>query len=286
MVIVGGGIMGCSLAYHLARLGLCDVVLLEKRELTAGSTWHAAGLCTHYAHDITIMNLRARSVQLYTGLLEQETGQPVSFHRIGALRVTRRPDRMDEFRHVRGLGRFAGQDFHILDPAELKSRYPLVRTEGLLGAIFEPDDGYVDPSQATHAFARGARSRGVEICRNTPVEAMERVSGTWRVHTPCGTVRAEHVVNAAGTWCREIGAMMGVDLPVVPMLHQYVVLDRIEEYAALDRELPMIRDPDESWYLRQERDGVIIGPYERDGQTWAVDGVPPDFGMDLLPPDA
>ncbi len=285
VTIIGGGIMGCSLAYHLARLGLDDVVLLERRELTSGSTWHAAGLCTHYAHDVTIMNLRAHSVKLYAGLLEKETGQPVSFHRVGALRVTREPDRLHEFRHVRGLGKFAGHDFHMLDPGELKSLYPLVRTEGLLGAIHEPEDGYVDPSQATHAFARGARNRGVEICRNTPVEAIERSVGEWHVHTPCGTVRSEHLVNAAGTWCREIGSMMDLDLPVVPMLHQYIVLDRIEDYAALDHELPMIRDPDESWYLRQERDGVIIGPYERNGQAWAIDGVPPDFGMDLLAPD-
>lgn len=285
VVIVGGGIMGCSLAYHLAELGMNDTVLLEKQELTAGSTWHAAGLCTHFAHDLTIMNLRARSVQLYSGMLEEATGQPVSFHQVGALRITRHPERLDEFRHVRGLGKYAGHDFHILSPSELHSLYPLVRTEGLLGAIHEPKDGYVDPSQATHAFARGARNRGVEICRNTPVESIENISGEWLVHTPRGSVRSEHVVNAAGTWCREIGNMMGVDVPVVSMLHQYVVLDRIEECAQLPCELPMIRDPDESWYLRQEQDGAIIGPYERNGKAWAIDQVPADFGMDLLPPD-
>lgn len=285
VVIVGGGIMGCSLAYHLAKLGVNDVALLEKRELTAGSTWHAAGLCTHFAHDITIMNLRAHSVRLYSGMLEKETGQPVGFHQVGALRITRRAERMDEFRHVHGLGKFVGHDFYILDPSELKSLYPLVRTEGLLGAIHEPKDGYVDPSQATHAFARGARNHGVGIYRNTPVEAIEEVAGEWLVHTPYGSIRSEHVVNAAGTWCREIGSMMGVDVPVVPMLHQYVLLDKIKDYAELGHELPMIRDPDESWYLRQEHAGVVIGPYERNGKAWAIDRVPPDFGMDLLPPD-
>ncbi len=285
VVVIGGGVMGCSLVYHLTKFGWRDVVLVEKSQLTAGSTWHAAGLCTHYAHNVTVMNLRAHSVRLYSGILEEETGQPVGFHATGALRVTTRPDRMDEFRHVQGIGKFAGHDFHILQPGDLKEIYPLVNTEGLLGAIHEPKDGYVDPSQATHAMAKGARNRGAEIYLNNPVEAIERIGGEWVVHTRAGDIRAEHIVNAAGTWCREIGLMMGVDLPVVPMLHQYMVLDRIEPFAALGHELPFIRDPDESWYLRQERDGVILGAYEKNGRPWAIDGVPPGFGMELLPPE-
>ncbi len=283
--MIGGGIMGCSLIYHLTQLGWTDVVLLEKSELTAGSTWHAAGLCTHYAHNITVMQLRAHSVRLYRSILQQETGQPVSFHATGALRVTTQKDRFEEFRHVQGLGRFAGFDFNLLSPSELKAIYPLVETKGLIGAIHEPLDGYVDPSQATHALAKGARHRGADIYRNNPVERIERVADEWRVHTRNGEIRAEHIVNAAGTWCREIGLMMGVDLPVVPMLHQYIVTDEIDQFAALEKELPFIRDPDESWYLRQERNGVIIGPYERNGQPWAIDGVPRGFGMELLPPD-
>lgn len=175
--------MGCSLLYHLTKLGWTDVVLVEKNELTAGSTWHAAGLCTHYAHNITVMNLRAHSVKLYSGDLEKDTGQPVSFHSPGALRVTTKQDRMDEFRHVKGIEKFAGQDFNILNPQELKEIYPLVNTEGLLGAIHEPYDGYVDPSQATHAFAKGARNRGAEIYRNNAVNAVERVKTEWLVHT-------------------------------------------------------------------------------------------------------
>ncbi len=285
VVVIGGGIMGCSLIYHLTKFGWTDVVLVEKNELTAGSTWHAAGLCTHYAHNITVMNLRAHSVKLYSGILEAETGQAVSFHSTGALRVTTKADRMDEFRHVQGLGKFAGHDFNILNPEELKAIYPLVNTEGLLGAIHEPYDGYVDPSQATHAMAKGARDRGAEINRNNPVEGIERVGGEWLVHTKNGDIRAEHIVNAAGTWCREIGTMMGVDLPVVPMLHQYMVFDRIEAFAKIENEMPFIRDPDESWYLRQERDGVILGPYEKNGTPWSIDGVPPEFGMELLPPE-
>ena len=286
VVVIGGGVMGVSLIYHLTQLGWKDVVLVEKNELTAGSTWHAAGLCTHYAHNITIMNLRAHSVKLYQSILEEETGQAVSFHACGALRVTRYQDRLDEFRQVQGIGAFAGFDFHILTPAELQEIYPLARVDDLIGAIYEPLDGHVDPSQATHAMAKGARNRGAEIYRQTRVTGIrQKADRDWLVATDRGEISAQHIVNAAGTWCREIGVMMGVDLPVVPMLHQYIVSDRIDAFAGLDHELPMIRDPDESWYLRMERDGVIIGPYEKQGKPWSIDGVPPEFGMELLDPD-
>ncbi len=290
VVIVGGGIMGVSLAWHLTRRGWHDVVLLEKSELTAGSTWHAAGLCTHFAHNPTVMEMRAASVRLYRDILPGETGETVGFHPCGALRVTRSAERMAEFRHVQGLGEFVGHEFRILTPEELARVYPLARVDGLLGAIHEPNDGHVDPALATNALAAGARSRGAEIRRREPVEAIERTaSGTWVVHTDPGTIRARHVVNAAGTWCREIGDMMGVDLPVVPMLHHYLVTAEVPEItarmAAGEPELPIIRDPEESWYLRQERDGFIVGPYEANPRPWGVDGIPPEFGMELLPPE-
>ena len=289
-VIVGGGIMGVSLAWHLGRRGWRDVVLLEKSELTAGSTWHAAGLCTHFAHNPTVMEMRAASVRLYRDVLPAETGESAGFHPCGALRVTRSAERMAEFRHVQGLGRFMGYELRILTPEALAQVYPLAHVGGLLGAIHEPDDGHVDPTLATQALAAGARSRGAEIRRHTPVRAIERdVSGAWAVHTDRDTVRCRHVVNAAGTWCREIGAMMGAELPVAPMLHQYLVTAGVPEIAgraaAGEPELPIIRDPEESWYLRQERDGFILGPYEADGRPWGVDGVPPEFGMELLPPE-
>jgi len=289
-VIVGGGIMGVSLAWHLAARGWRDVVLLEKNELTAGSTWHAAGLCTHFAHNATVMEMRAASVRLYRNVLPAESGTSAGFHPCGALRVTRSAQRMAEFRHVRGLGEFLGHEFRILAPEELARIHPLARVDGLLGAIHEPDDGHVDPTLATNALAAGARSRGAEIRRHEPVRAIERdASGAWAVHTDRNRIRSRHVVNAAGTWCREIGAMMGVDLPVVPMLHQYLVTAAVPEIAARiaagEPELPMIRDPEESWYVRQERDGFIVGPYESDGRPWGVDGIPPEFGMELLPPD-
>ena len=290
VVIVGGGIMGASLAWHLAARGWRDVVLLEKNELTAGSTWHAAGLCTHFAHNATVMEMRTASVRLYRDVLPAESGESVGFHPCGALRVTRSAERMAEFRHVQGLGEFLGHEFRILAPEELARIHPLARVDGLLGAIHEPDDGHVDPTLATNALAAGARSRGTEIRRHEPVRAIERdASGAWVVHTDRNRIRSRHVVNAAGTWCREIGAMIGVDLPVVPILHQYLVTAAVPEIAARiaagEPELPMIRDPEESWYLRQERDGFIVGPYEADGRPWGADGIPPEFGMELLPPD-
>ncbi len=289
VVIIGGGVMGVSLAYHLTRRGWNDIVLVEKNELTAGSTWHAAGLCTHFAHNPTVMELRATSVRLYRDVLPRETGESVGFHPCGALRVTRSEDRMDEFRQVQGLGRFVGYDFNILNPAELAEIYPLCQLDGIVGAIHEPDDGHVDPSLATNAMAAGARKAGAEIYRHNEVTSISRSGGEWKVETKNGEIIAEHIVNASGTWCREIGLMMGIDLPVVPMLHQYLVTDQVPEIAARIEqglpELPMIRDPEESWYLRQERDGYILGPYEKDAVPWSVDGVPPEFGMELLPPD-
>ncbi|MEM7058188.1 MAG: FAD-dependent oxidoreductase [Pseudomonadota bacterium] len=285
VLIVGGGAMGVSCLYHLTKLGRSDVTLLEKNELTAGSTWHAAGLCTHFAHNLTIQAMRAHSVKLYSGILEEETGQPVSFHRSGAIRVTRSAERLDEFRHVQGIGKFSGFNFNILTPNQLKEIYPLVETDGLLGAIHEPDDGHVDPSQATQAMAAGARAGGAKIHRHTKVTAIDRKNDGWHVTTDKATFIAEHLVMAAGTWAYEIGGMAGLDLPVVPVLHQYLVTARIDAVAAQAKELPIIRDPEESWYVRQERHGMIIGPYERTATPWSIDHVPPEFGMDLLPPD-
>ncbi|GAB5471530.1 MAG: FAD-dependent oxidoreductase [Rhodospirillales bacterium] len=289
VAIVGGGILGVSLLYHLAKSGWQDIVLLEKNELTAGSTWHAAGLCTHFAHNPTVMEMRATSVRLYRDVLPEELGRSVGFHACGALRVTRSPERLDEFRHVRGIGRFMGYDLRLLSPVELAEVYPLCTLDGVLGALHEPDDGHVDPSQATQGMAEMARARGAVLHRHRPVRTIRREAGAWRLETDQGDFLARHLVNAAGTWCREIGEMMGLDLPVVPMLHQYLVTDRVaalaERQQAGQPELPIIRDPEESWYLRQERDGFICGPYETAAPAWSVDGVPPDFGMELLPPD-
>jgi len=289
VLIIGGGVMGVSLAYHLGAAGWRDVVLTEKNDLTHGSTWHAAGLCTHFAHNPTIQEMRATSVRLYRDVLPAETGQGCGFHATGAMRVTSNPDRMDEFRHVAGLSAFTGYPLEVLTPERVAELHPLARLDGLLGGIFEPDDGHVDPTLATQAMAAGARARGVTILRQNPVTTIAREGGLWRVETAKDTFRARHLVNAAGTWGWEVGRMIGLDIPSVPVLHQYLVTDTVaavaERIAQGLPELPIIRDPEESWYVRQERDGLILGPYEKEAQVWSADGVPPDFGADLLPPD-
>ncbi len=289
VVIIGGGAMGVSLMYHLVKVGWTDVLLVEKNDLTHGSTWHAAGLCTHFAHNPTIQELRATSVRLYRDILPQETGRDCGFHTTGAMRITRNPDRMDEFRHVAGLSDFTGYPLEVLTPERIAELHPLARLDGLLGGIYEPDDGHVDPTLATNAMAEVARQGGAQIWRNCPVTAIRRDGDHWLLDTPKGTVEAVHVVNAAGTWGWEIGQMMGLNIPSVPVLHQYLVTDTVQ--VVEDRitqglpELPIIRDPEESWYVRQERDGLILGPYEKEAQVWSVDGVPPEFGADLMPPD-
>jgi dimethylglycine dehydrogenase len=289
VVIIGGGAMGVSLLYHLAKFGWRDLVLVEKNDLTHGSTWHAAGLCTHFAHNATIQELRAASVRLYRDILPEETGETCGFHRSGAMRVTRNPDRMDEFRHVAGLSEFTGYPLEIVTPDRISELHPLATLDGLLGGIYEPDDGHVDPSLATNAMAKVAQRHGAVIQRYNPVHAIRRDGASWIVETRNGVLRTRHVVNAAGTWGFEIGRMMGVNVPSVPVLHQYLVTDTVPEVAARQRaglaELPIIRDPEESWYCRQERDGFILGPYEREAHVWSVDGVPPDFGAELMPPD-
>ncbi|MYF89191.1 MAG: FAD-dependent oxidoreductase [Boseongicola sp. SB0676_bin_33] len=289
VLVVGGGIMGVSLTYHLAKAGWSDVVLTERNDLTHGSTWHAAGLCTHFAHDPTVQELRATSVRLYRDILPEETGGTCGFHPSGAMRITSNPDRMDEFAHVAGLSRFNGHDLRLLSPEDVERLHPLARTEGLLGGIHERDDGHVDPTLATGAMAQVARRNGAEILRHNPVTSVRRESGRWVAETERATIHARHLVNAAGTWGWEVGRMMGLDVPSVPVLHQYLVTGTVG--AVADRiasglpELPIIRDPEQSWYVRQERDGLILGLYEKDAEAWSVDGCPPDFGADLMPPD-
>ena len=289
VLIIGGGVMGVSLAYHLVKAGWEGVVLVEKNDLTHGSTWHAAGLCTHFAHNATVQELRATSVRLYRDILPEETGQNVGFHPSGAMRITRNPDRMDEFAHVAGLSKFTGYPLEILTPERIAELHPLATLDGLLGGIYEPDDGHVDPTLATNAMAQVASQGGATFRRYEPVLGVQRDGAHWIVQTSKDTIRARHIVNAAGTWGWEIGHMMGLNIPSVPMLHQYLVTDTIPEVAVRKEEgapeLPIIRDPEESWYVRQERDGLILGPYEAAAQTWSIDGVPPEFGADLMPPD-
>jgi dimethylglycine dehydrogenase len=284
VVIIGGGIAGCSLLYHLARGGWTDIVLLEKHELTAGSTWHAAGNTPHFETSLNMVRIQKYSTELYERL-EAETGQPTGFHKCGSLRLGENQDRLDQFRHLEAQAKHLDMPFEVIGPDEIKSLLPFMGLDGVIAGAHTPADGYTDPSSTTAALAKGARDRGAVIHRHTPCNGMRREGGEWVVETPKGEIRCEHVVNAGGTWARELGRMVGLALPIVSCEHQYLVTESVPEVEALDFEFPLLRDPMASYYLRQEGKGMLLGPYETPCHVWGVDGIPPDFADDLLPPD-
>ena len=286
VAIIGGGIYGCGLAHQLVEKGWNDIVVVEKNELTAGSTWHAAGFCTHYSFNLTHVFMRKFSTELYHRL-ELDGTEPTGYHRCRGLRVTSDPDRIDEFRHGASVGRQLGIDFEIIGPAETKEIFPLMNTDGVAGALLEPIDGYVDPAQATNAMARLARAGGARILRHNPVQSIETTAGgEWRLTTPGEEVVAEQIVIAAGFWAHEVGRMIGLDLPIVPLLHQYLVTDDHPAVKACAPDsIPLVRHHDHQWYVRRERDGLVLGAYESTPQPWSIDGIPPQFGMELLAPE-
>jgi dimethylglycine dehydrogenase len=285
VVIIGGGVGGCSLAYHLSELGWTDIVLLEKGELTSGSTWHAAGLCTQFNASRNNTRLQMYSLELYKSL-EAKTGQAVDFHEVGSIRLASTTDRLDEYKRGRSRAAGVGLESEILSADEIGRRWPILDTEGLLGGLWLPTDGYVDPSSITMAMAAGARAAGVEIDRQTRVTALqERPDGGWVVETTKGTVECEILVNAAGMWAPRIGQMAGVALPIAPLEHQMIVTGAIPALAESPGELPVIRDPDSSFYVRQEVDSLIVGPFEKQTKSWSMDGVPWDFEAKLLEPE-
>ena len=284
LVVIGGGVAGCSLLYHLARLGWTDSVLLEQHELTSGSTWHAAGLCTQFNQSYNLMALLRRSVEEYEAL-EGETGQSVDYHRCGSVRIATTEERLHQFHHVAGIASSVGVPFELVSPERAAELFPVMDFDGVVGAAYLPTDGHVDPTGVTTAFAQGATALGAGIFRHTPVTGLTRGAGGWIVETAGGEVHADIVVNAAGQWAREVARLAGHDLPLVPMQHHYVVTEPIPEIAGRDTELPVLRDPDRSFYCRQEHGGLLLGPFERDPQPWALDGIPAGFHARLLPPD-
>ncbi|MBW2232362.1 MAG: GcvT family protein [Deltaproteobacteria bacterium] len=284
VVVIGGGVAGCSLLYHLTRLGWTDVILVEKDELTSGSTWHAAGLCTQFIPSYNLMKLLQYSLELYASL-EAETGQAVDFHRCGSVRLAESQDRLDDFRFRKGIADTLGVPFEIVSPERARELFPLLDLDGVVGAAHLPTDGHVDPSDVTHALAKGARSRGARIFRHTAVTAIERAGGGWLVETSKGEIRADIVVNAAGQWAKQVGLMAGVDLPIVPLEHQFLVTEAVEALSSLEVELPVLRDAAASFYVREEGGGLLVGPFERNAKPWALEGIPEDFHSSLLPPD-
>jgi dimethylglycine dehydrogenase len=283
VAVIGGGVVGCSVLYHLTKFGWKDVLLIERSELTSGSTWHAAGGFHTLNADPNMAALQGYTIQLYKEL-EEISGQSCSLHHVGGLTIATTPERMDYLKAQRAKHRHMGLDTEIVGLEEIKKLSPITNTEGLMGALYDPLDGHLDPSGTTHAYAKAAKAQGAEIVlRNRVLELNPRGDGTWDVVTEQGTVTADTVVNAAGLWAREVGEMAGVTLPLHAMEHQYLVTDDIPEVYERDTELPHVMDPAGESYLRQEGRGLVLGLYEQACEPWAVDGTPWDFGHELLP---
>jgi len=282
VVVIGGGVVGCSVLYHLTKLGWTDVMLIERSDLTSGSTWHAAGGFHTLNADTNMAALQGYTIRLYREL-EEITGQSCSLHHVGGVTLATTPERMDFLKAERAKHRYMGLDTEIIGPEEIKKLSPITNIEGVIGGLYDPLDGHLDPSGTTHAYAKAAKMAGAEISLHNPVlELNPQKDGSWEVVTKNGTILAEHVVNAGGLWAREIGAMVGVYMPLHPMEHQYLITEDIEDVYNLGRELPHVMDPEGESYLRQEGRGICIGFYEQNCTPWAEKGTSWDFGHELL----
>ena len=289
VVVVGGGVVGCSVLYHLTKLGWTDVLLIERAELTAGSTWHAAGGMHTINGDPNVAKLQKYTVELYREI-EEVSGQDVGLHMTGGIMLAASEARFDWLKSILAKGRYAGLDAHLLTPAEAHGLMPLMDPSKFVGALYDEVEGHLDPYGTTHAYAKAARLAGAEIALHTRVvDVARRADGHWDVVTDAGTVVAEHVVNAGGLWAREVGRMVGLELPVLAMEHMYLITDDMPEVADFNartgREMLHAVDFDGELYLRQERGGMLMGTYERDCRPWSPKETPWDFGQDLLEPD-
>ena len=291
-VVIGGGCVGASILYGLAKRGWSDVVLLERTQLTAGSTWHAAGLIPSYARSINIGRMIAKSIEIYEGL-EAETGQHVGWHKCGQLRIANTRDRMDEYKSYMSVAEVQGIRAELVSPARAREIWPLLENNpDMLGALYHPDDGHIAPADVTMALAKGARDHGAKIHLNTEVRSIERLpNGEWKISTNQGDIVCEHVISATGNYARQTGAMLGLDIPAIPIIHQYWITDAVPEVMERKRqglpEMPILRDEGFEGYLREEGDGLMFGPYEKTEhlQLFAENGVPEWFGADLLEED-
>ena len=285
VAVIGGGVVGASVLYHLTKLGWSDVMLLERSELTSGSTWHAAGGFHTLNGDTNMAALQGYTIRLYKEL-EELTGMSCGLHHVGGITLADNRDRFDMLLAERAKHRFMGLDTEIVGPEEIAKIAPITNLDGIIGALYDPLDGHLDPSGTTHAYAKAARMGGAVIETHCMVrETNQRADGTWDVVTDKGTVHAEHVVNAAGLWAREVGQMAGVYMPLHPMEHQYIVTDDIPDIYDRPQEHPHVMDPAGESYLRQEGRGLCIGFYEQTCKPWAVDGTPWSFGHELLADD-
>ncbi|MEL6806697.1 MAG: FAD-dependent oxidoreductase [Pseudomonadota bacterium] len=295
VVIIGGGAVGTSTLYHLAKAGWKDCVLLEKNELTAGSTWHAAGNCPNFSGSWAILNMQRYGLEMYR-TLATDVDYPMNYHVTGSLRLAHSKERMQEFERVAGMGRYQGLDMPILTPSEMQEHHPFMETHELAGGMWDPLDGDIDPAQLTQAMAKGARDAGARIERFCPATGIDKDGDEWIVKTDKGDIRCEFVVNCAGYYAQRVGEMFkpfgGRTVPMVVMSHQYFLTEEIAEVAAWTKEngrkLPIIRDVDVSYYLRQDKNGLNLGPYERNCKAhWITpdDPMPEDFSFQLYPDD-
>ncbi len=289
VVVIGGGVVGCSVLYHLAKAGWSDVMLIERSELTSGSSWHAAGGFHTLNGDPNVAKLQAYTVGLYREL-EELSGQSCGLHLVGGFMMAESPERMDFLRAMHAKGRCMGMETELVTPSEAKAMFPIMDESHFVGGLWDPVEGHLDPSGTTHAYAKAAQRLGAEIVlRNRVVEIMQAADGTWDVVTEQGHVRAEHVVNAGGLWAREVGRMVGLELPLLAMEHMYLLTDdmpEVKEYNEVTgREMCHIIDFQGEIYTRQERGGMLLGTYEKDCRPWSPRVTPWDFGHELLAPD-
>ena len=285
VAVIGGGVVGCSVLYHLTKLGWSDVTLIERSDLTSGSTWHAAGGFHTLNGDTNMAALQGYTIKLYKEL-EAITGMSCGLHHVGGITLADNQDRFDMLLAERAKHRYMGLETEIVGPEQIRDIAPITNTDGIIGALYDPLDGHLDPSGTTHAYAKAARMGGADIITHTKVTATtQRPDGSWDIVTDKGSIHAEHVVNAAGLWAREVGAMAGLYFPLHPMEHQYIVTDDVPQIYERDQEHPHVMDPSGESYLRQEGRGLCIGFYEQACKPWAVEGTPWNFGHELLPDD-
>jgi dimethylglycine dehydrogenase len=288
-VVIGGGVVGVSTLYHLAKKGWSDSVLIERKELTSGSTWHAAGLLPLYNMSYSVGQIHKYSVRFYQQL-QEETGMDVGFAKVSNIRLARTKDRWDEYMYYKGVAETIGIQVNVLTPEQVREIWPLCETTGILGALQHPDDGYIQPADLTQALAKGARDHGATIYRNTTVNSIEqRDNNKWVVHTDKGDIECEHVISATGNFARKTGAMIGLDVPVIPVEHQYIVTEPHPEIVARKKaglpEMGVLRESDSSWYMREENGGLLLGPYEHGAPACYIDGPSPDSEYELFQED-
>ena len=284
VVIVGGGVVGASVLYHLAKLGWTDVALVERSVLTAGSSWHAAGGVHALNADPNMAALQAYTIDLLSEI-EKESGQDIGLHMTGGITVASAPARWEWLQSAYRIFQTIGiEDCHLMTPEEIREKCPIMDVTGVIGGLWADREGYLDTTGTVHAYAGAARKRGAEVIEHNKVEALNpRADGTWEVVTEKGVIHAEHVVNAGGLWAKQVGRMVGLDLPLSPLQHHYFVTETIPEVAALDFEVPMTVDLEGFTYIRQDQQGVLVGIYEVDHKHWNIDGAPWDYGFDLIP---